>query len=103
MLGGAWEAILCAVIGFIMLNANRSFWRDLVLIACVIGIIEGSTTTGCRALITNIFAVPKDVDLCDYLTGFHFQAWRLTLYLLFIAAWTFFGRKRNATKPARFN
>jgi hypothetical protein len=91
MLGGMWEAILCAVGFLFALPLKRGFWRNLIFVAMGIGMIEGLTTTGCRYFIADIFSVPKNIDLCDYLSGFHFQAWRLGMYLVsvcwIVGAW----------------
>ncbi|MFA6168947.1 MAG: hypothetical protein WC700_20140 [Gemmatimonadaceae bacterium] len=84
VLGGAWEAVLCAVILLMVYGYHRTIWRVMAATALVIGILEGAQMSVCRLAITDIRAVPAGVNLCDYATGLPVGAVMLTLYLLFI-------------------
>lgn len=69
ILGGYWEAILCAVIlGFIALQ-DDGLWSRLAVLACLAGILEGLQMSICRTLTADISKVPEGVSLCANLTG----------------------------------
>ena len=99
MLGGILELILFSVIAVLVWKDRKSYWGSIVIIASVMGMIEGFTTTGCRLLISDIFALPRDIHMCDWKFGFSFQGWRLTFYLIYLASWGLWGYK-NANKSA---
>ena len=85
VLGGAWEAILClALLGAVTL-AKRSLWRYIAGVAMVVGALEGLQIAICRVAISDIRAVPTNINLCDYLTGLPLGATLAALYLIAIA------------------
>ena len=95
ILGGFWEAILCGVIFLIAIHAKPSIWRVLLEIAMAIGILEGLEVSVCRIGITDIYAVPAGVNLCDYLTGFPVGKALMAVYFL-ITVWSV-GRATRAS------
>lgn len=83
MLGGAWESLLCGVLLVIGAAMKPSLWRDLMIAAMAIGVIEGLQITACRAFVgNNIAAVPRGVNLCDYLVGFPLGHVMFAAYLI---------------------
>lgn len=87
MLGGLWEALLCAVGAAVAYGYRASIWRAVALSALVIGALEGLQVTGCRLAVSDIRAVPKGANLCDYATGLPVGAVAFSLYVIVIA-WT---------------
>lgn len=62
VMGGLWEIVLCvALLMFVSASLGTT--------ALLIGILEGAQISVCRAMITDISAVPPKVNLCDYVTG----------------------------------
>lgn len=62
-----------------------TFVRDYFARAALwIGIAEGVKNSTCRLLINDIMLVPKDQDLCDYVSGFQTAAPFTGLYLFII-------------------
>lgn len=84
MLGGAWEALLCAVLLIFATALKKCLWRDLIIIAGCIGMLEGLQTPICRIAISDIKAVPATANLCDYALGFPLSYVLLAIYLIFI-------------------
>ena len=84
VLGGALEALLCAVILLMIYGYQRTVWRALAAAALLIGIIEGAQISACRLAVDNIRAVPEGMNLCDYATGFPVGAVMFSLYLIFV-------------------
>lgn len=84
MLGGIWESTLCGVLLVIGMATKPSVWRDLMLAAMVIGILEGMQTFACRAAVKNIALVPRGTNLCDYLVGFPLGHVMFAVYLLIV-------------------
>lgn len=82
MLGGMWEATLCLVLAWVAYGYRYSIWRGILTAALFIGALEGFQTTGCRLAITDIKAVPRGANLCDYATGFPVGAVTTSVYLL---------------------
>lgn len=97
MLGGLWEALLCALGAALVYGARRTVWSGVALAALTIGALEGLQVTGCRLAIADIRAVPSGANLCDYATGLPVGAVAFSLYLIVIA-WHV-GRGING-KPA---
>lgn len=77
ILGGYWEAMLCGLL--------LMFLRDYFARAALwIGIAESVKNSTCRLMIDDIMIVPKDQDLCDYVSGFQTAAPFTGLYLFII-------------------
>lgn len=85
MLHGAWEAALSAGFLLILAIAKASIWRDLAIAALVISIIEGAQMVACRYAVTDINAVPRGTNLCDFSTGLPIGAVSLTMEVLALA------------------
>ena len=80
VLGGLWEAVLCAVLlGFVR--------GPLAIVSLWIGITEGSQVAVCRLLTKDIDAVHGQ-NLCDALLGFPLGPWLTGLYIILIAVVT---------------
>jgi len=77
ILGGYWEAMLCGLLLMVLRDyfARAALW---------IGITEAVKNSTCRLLITDIMLVPKDQDLCDYVSGFQTAAPLTALYLFIV-------------------
>lgn len=84
MLGGLWEATLCAVLLWVLLAAKDSVYRNLALAAMAIGILEGLQVTGCRLLVADISKVPRGTSLCDWVSGLPIGAAMVSTYVLII-------------------
>lgn len=70
ILGGLWEAVLCTVIlAVLAAERNYTIWTRLAMLACVAGAIEGAQMGVCRALTSDVSAVPAGANLCTNLTG----------------------------------
>jgi hypothetical protein len=78
VMGGLWEITLCLA----LLLWVRSI--PLAAAALWIGILEGAQISACRAVIADIRSVPQNVNLCDYLTGWHVGAIMTGVYLFIV-------------------
>ena len=87
LLGGLWEVVLCAAIALFALTTHVSIWRELILAAMAIGILEGSQVFICRLCVKDIRAVPPGTNLCDYVTGLPVGVSLTCLYFL-ILCWS---------------
>jgi len=83
VLGGAWEAVLCALILWALYSYPVTPWRNLAIAACAIGALEGAQMAACRMAIGSR-SIPTGVNLCDYSTGLPVGAVMTSLYLLII-------------------
>jgi len=88
MLGGIWEATLCLVLAWIAYGYRYSIWRGLITASLFIGAFEGLQASACRLAISDIKAVPRGTNLCDYATGLPVGAVMMSAYLLMIC-WHF--------------
>jgi hypothetical protein len=84
MLGGMLEALLWAVVLTFARGFEDSIWRDLMLTASTIGILEGLQTTGCRLAVSDISRVPRGTSLCEFVVGFQIGHTMFAVYLLFV-------------------
>lgn len=85
MLQGAWVVILSGCILVFMLAAKPSFWRSLGIAAVGISMAEGAMIPACRLAVTDISAVPRGTNMCDFVTGLPVSATTLTLELMILA------------------
>ena len=97
VLGGAWEALLCALMLWSVLGYPPALWRNLAAAALVIGISEGAQVATCRLAVEDIRAIPPGINMCDYVAGMPVGAVLTSVYLLLIC-WQI-GRAING-RPA---
>jgi hypothetical protein len=83
IMGGLWEMLLCGVL-LLIVQASSGIWKALAVAALWIGILEGAQISVCRAMIIDISAVPQNVNLCDYVTGWHVGAIMTGVYLFIV-------------------
>ena len=95
ILGGIWEAILCAVLLMIFWVAKKSIWRNLAIAAMLIGILEATQVSVCRMAISDIRAVPQGTNLCDFVSGLPIGISLTCLYFL-ILCWSVGHATRTA-------
>lgn len=84
MLGGVWEAILCATVLVFTAAMRPSIWRFVMQAAMVIGILEAVQMPVCRLMISDIRAVPPGMSLCDFVAGFPIGISIVAVYFLVI-------------------
>lgn len=95
ILGGYWEAILCAVLlSFVALEAE-TLWVRLAMLACIAGAIEGLQMAVCRTLTVDISVVPAGANLCWQLTKPIPVGIALYVCYFFAAVWII-GKSWNA-------
>jgi len=81
--GALWELVLCGVLAFIFLEANRSLWRSLALAACAIGMIEAALVGGCQMVIVG--HPPPQMTQCDFVSGLPIFAISMLVELVAVA------------------
>lgn len=84
MLMGIWIAYLAAIALAWAYHSPVSVWRVLAIDGALIAVIEALQMPVCRYPITDIRAVPTNVNLCDYVTGLPVYLTMLCLYLIII-------------------
>lgn len=85
VLCGLWEAVLCIAVILLLQTQPRSRWRGVALSAAVIGLIDGVLMAACRlAAGTSIASKPRDMDLCDWVTGLPVGSVLLGMYVLIL-------------------
>ena len=85
VLGGLWEALLCLAVMALLSTQRPSRWRGLALGAMAIGAIEGALMGACRlAAGTTLGSKPRDMNLCDWVTGIPVGPVLLGLYTLIL-------------------
>lgn len=91
VLGGLWEALLCAGIFLLLENHFRTRWWWIARAAMCMWMIEGASTAVCRLPIKDITKVPMGKDLCDHVTGLPVTATLYVMYLL-VLCWGVFRK-----------
>jgi len=82
ILGGMWEVTLCALLLWLVAAYPWSLWQGIASAGLLIGVAEGFQVFACRLAITDIKAVPRGANLCDFATGFPVGAVTTSIYLL---------------------
>ena len=83
VLGGAWEAALCAVL-LMFFYAMNVRWRFMAIAAMWIGILESAQMVTCTLTTKTLATLPAGMNTCDYLTGLPVGATMMALYLILI-------------------
>ena len=92
ILGGAGEALLCAIL--------LLFLRmPLAIVALWIWILESSQDSICRLLTTDISQVPRGSNLCDALIDLPIGATMTGLYLI-VVCWAIGKEWRKNVRPS---
>lgn len=84
VLGGAWEATLCALMLWQVMGYPAELWRNLAAAGLLIGISEGVQVSVCRLAVEDIRAIPPGINMCDHIAGMPVGAVMTSLYLLLI-------------------
>jgi hypothetical protein len=86
MLFGLGFATLSGCMMAVVLAARADVWRNIGILGLAVWISEGVQMTACRAMVRDIYAVPKDANLCDYIAGWPVSAAMLTFYCIALAS-----------------
>lgn len=81
ILSGIWEALLCSVILVLALQMRFSIWRQFIVSAMWIGIIEATEIPVC-SVAAGFKNDTGGLNLCDYAFGFPFGKVVMVLYFL---------------------
>jgi len=85
MMQQSWVVILCLTNVIFISVTKRSLSRDVAILACGIGAVQGFKDAICRFFITDPKLIPVGVDVGDFLTGLPLQTTLIAIYSLLLA------------------
>lgn len=94
VMGGLWEALLCAVIGLMFWQTKDRVAKVVGLLAMAIGIVEAIQMVIARSLVYDMKTIPINKNVLDHLSGLQLSAVLVTLYL-FIFGWLIYKNRKQ--------